>query len=515
MIELALQIINQSQMKINHTFFQLKTILVGILLLQIQFGFSQETENAALYKTIMSKDSLLFNIGFNTCDIKQFENLYTEDFEFYHDKDSISDKTRFLKTLKNGICSPTRKYNYRRELIDGSTEIYPLYKNGILYGAIQMGTHRFYENSAGNSEKPGSFAKFTHLWLLKNKEWKLARSLSYNHQMTSSMAGKSNLFDNDQETDKWLKENNIPTLGIGIITDGKLKQVKVFGVLKKGVSAPYNTIWNVASLTKPVTAITVLKLVSLGKWDLDEPLYKYWTDPDIAKDPYLKLLTTRIVLSHQTGFPNWRYNNESKKLDFKFKPGTQYQYSGEGFEYLRKALEKKFHKTLDQLASELVFEPLKMNDSQFIWNDKIDLSRYAVNYDNKGNAYEPTKNKTASAADDLITTVEDYSQFLCSILNSDGLSKKVFDDMNSHQVATKKNKYFGLGFEIYDLGNGNYALSHGGADKGVQTIFILLPKTKQGLVLFTNVDDGYKVYENIVVHYLGETGQKIVDIETK
>ncbi|WDF63038.1 class A beta-lactamase-related serine hydrolase [Flavobacterium sp. KACC 22763] len=502
-------------MKINQSYFRLKFLLIGISFIQIQFGFSQEAKSSALYKTIMAKDSLLFDIGFNTCDVKQFENLYTEDFEFYHDKDSISDKARFLKTFQSGICSPTRKYNYRRELINGSTEIYPLYKNGVLYGAIQMGTHRFYESSAGNAEQAGSFAKFTHLWLLKNKEWKLARSLSYNHQMTSSTAGISNLFDNDQETEKWLKENNIPALGIGIITDGKLKQVKVFGELKKGVSAPYNTIWNVASLTKPITAITVLKLVSAGKWDLDEPLYKYWIDPDIAKDPNLKLLTTRIVLSHQTGFPNWRSFNESKKLDFKFKPGTQYQYSGEGFEYLRKALEKKFHKTLDQLASEFVFEPLKMTDSQLIWNDKIDLSRYAVNYDKNGNPYELTKNKTANAADDLLTTIEDYGKFLSSVMNSEGLSKKVAEDMISHQVQTKKNKYFGLGFEIYDLGNKNYALSHGGADQGVQTIFILLPKTKQGLVIFTNVDDGYKVYENIVVHYLGENGQKIVDIETK
>jgi len=500
---------------INPFLFQLKSILVGILFFQIQIGFSQEEKTSTLYKTIMSKDSLLFDIGFNTCDIKQFENLYTEDFEFYHDKDSVSDKARFLKTFKSGICSPTRKYNYRRELISGSTEIYPLFKNGILYGAIQMGTHRFYETSAGNPEQAGSFAKFTHLWLLKNKEWKLARSLSYNHQMTSSTAGLFGLFDNDQVTEKWLKENNVPALGIGIISDGKLKQIKTFGNLKRDVPAPYNTIWNVASLTKPVTAIVALKLVSQGKWNLDEPLDQYWIDPDIAKDPNHKLLTTRIILSHQTGFPNWRYFNESKKLDFKFKPGTQYQYSGEGFEYLRKALEKKFHKTLDQLASELVFFPLKMNDSQFIWNDKIDLLRYAVNYDKDGNAYDLTKNKTASAADDLLTTVEDYGRFLSSVMNSEGLSKKVFDDMISHQVQTKKNKYFGLGFEIYDLGNKNYALSHGGADKGVQTIFILLPKTKQGLIIFTNVDDGYKVYENIVVHYLGENGRKIVDIETK
>ncbi|WP_394774135.1 serine hydrolase [Flavobacterium sp.] len=502
-------------MKINQSFFRLKVILIGILLFQIHIGFSQEEKNSALYKTIMSRDSLLFNVGFNTCDVSQFENLLSNNFEFYHDKDSIQDKALFLKNIRKGLCSATKTYQARRDLVEGSTEIYPLSKKGVLYGALQVGIHQFFEPTPEGKDKFGSTARFTHVWILENGVWKLRRSFSYDHQDTNTAGTKSSIFDNDQEIEKWLKQNNVPTLGIGVINNGKLQEIKVFGELKKGISAPYNTIWNVASLTKPVTAMIALKLVSSGKWDLDEPLYKYWTDPDIANDSNTKLLTTRIILSHQTGFPNWRFMNDSGKLDFKFKPGTKYQYSGEGFEYLRKALEKKFHKTLDQLANELIFQPLKMTDTQLIWNDKLDLSRYAIGYDNKGNAYEPTKNKTANAADDLLTTIEDYGTFLCSVMNSDGLSKKVFEDMTSHQVETKKNKYFGLGFEIYDLGNNNYALSHGGADKGVQTIVLLLPKTRQGLIIFTNVDDGYKIYEKIVNHYLGENGKKIVEIETK
>ncbi|WP_029270554.1 serine hydrolase [Flavobacterium sp. KJJ] len=510
-------------MKIKYQSFYLKWFLIGILIFHVQIGFSQEEKKSQLYKTILSKDSLLFNVGFNTCDISQFENLLSDNFEFYHDKDSISDKTKFLATLKKGLCGSPATYQSRRALVEGSTEIYPLYKKGVLYGAVQIGIHQFYEKSAQKNESLanakenfGSTARFTHVWLLENGVWKLKRSLSYDHQNTSTAGTKSSIFDNDQEIQKWLKQNNIPTLGIGVINDGKLQQIKVYGELKKGITAPYNTIWNVASLTKPVTAIVALKLVSSGKWDLDEPLSKYWTDPDIANDPNTKLLTTRIVLSHQTGFPNWRYMNESKKLDFKFKPGTKYQYSGEGFEYLRKALEKKFHKTLDQLANELIFKPLKMDDTKFIWNDITDVSRYASNYDNKGNAYEPIKNKTANAADDLLTTIEDYGTFLCSVINSEGLSKKVFDDMNTHQVRqAKANKYFGLGFEIYDLGNDNYALSHGGADQGVQTLVFLLPKTKQGLIVFTNGDDGYKVYEKIISHYLGENGNRLIEIETK
>ena len=291
--------------------------------------------------------------------------------------------------------------------------------------------------------------------------------------------------------------------------------MKVFGEISKGNSAPYNTIFNVASLTKPVTAIVALKLVSLGKWDLDEPLYYNWTDPDITDDPRNKKLTTRIILSHQTGFPNWRWMNDTKKLNFQFDPGTKYQYSGEGMEYLRKGLEKKFNKSLQQLANELIFRPLKMSDTRYVWDDHIDTLRLAIGYDKNGKAYDTVKHKTPNAADDLLTTIEDYGKFLVSVMNGDGLQKNVFEEMTKNQVASTKGKHFGLGFEIYDLGKGDIALSHGGSDNGVQTIVFVLPKTKQGLLIFTNSDTGASVYETLLKHYLGENGQKIFDIETK
>lgn len=476
---------------------------------------AQVEKDSELYKTILSNDSLLFNIGFNTCDISQFENLLSEKFEFYHDKDGVSFKPDFIFRLKNGLCKSPATYQSRRELINGSTEIYPLYKNNVLFGAIQTGIHKFYETVAGKPETYASTARFTHVWILENGIWKLNKGLSYDHQKINTNETEASIFGSDSEIEKWLLENKVPTLGIGIIKEGRLQQVRAFGELKKGVTAPYNTIFNVASLTKPVTAMVILKLVSMGKWNLDEPLYKYWTDPDIANDPRSRQLTTRHILSHQTGFPNWRYLNKSKKLAFEFAPGTKYQYSGEGFEYLRKALENKFHKTLDQLADSLIFKPLQMTDTRFFWDKNTDESRFAVGYDTKGNAYETNKNKTANAADDLLTTVEDYGKFLVSVMNGDGLSKEVFNEMITHQVETKNGKYFGLGFEIYDFGNGEFALSHGGSDNGVQTIVFILPKTKQGLIIFTNVDDGYKVYEKLLTHYLGEHGKQIIEIETK
>src|SRR5690606_9205166 len=203
----------------------------------------------------------------------------------------------------------------------------------------------------------------------------------------------------------------------------------------------------------------------------------------------------------------------SGKLEFQFTPGTQYQYSGEGFEYLRKALEKKFKKTLNQLATELLFEPLNMIDTQYIWDENKYNTRFAIGYNTEGKPYKTIKNTTANAADDLLTTIEDYSKFMISVLNGDLLSEPIFKEMTTPKVKVNHDKYFGLGFLIYDLGNDEYAISHTGGDLGCQTLVVMFPKTKQGIVIFTNVDDGYKVYEKCLVEYFGEKGKRIVAIE--
>ncbi len=488
-----------------------KYLTIAFTLLATFSAVAQVDKYADLYKTILAKDSLLFDVGFNTCDIKQFEILLSDSLKFYHDKDGISDKTKFISDLKKGICNNNENRQVKRYLVKESTEIFPLYRNDVLYGAVQHGEHLFSEKR----ESQAGIAKFTNVWQLENGEWKLRTSFSFDHQPYENKLTENSLFDNESEIEKWLKENKVPTLGIGVIESGTLQQVKVFGEITEGVSAPYNTIFNVASLTKPVTAIVALKLVSLGKWNLDEPIYKYWTDPEIANDSRNKKLTTRVILSHQTGFPNWRWMNDNKKLNFQFDPGTRYQYSGEGMEYLRKALEKKFNKSLQQLASELIFQPAKMTDTRYIWDKNVDTTRLAVGYDKDGNEYKAVKNNTPNAADDLMTTVEDYGRFLVSVLNGEGLSKTVFEELATDQVASTKGKHFGLGFEIYDLGNGERVLSHGGADNGVQTIFFICPKTKNGLLIFTNSDTGVTLYEKLLNHYLGANGQKIIDIEMK
>ena len=481
-------------------------IIFLILFLSVGNLNAQIDKNSPLFLELKKQDSLFFERGFNNCDLAYLEKSVDENLKFYHDNGGFQDKKLFLERTKQNICgNPNQKPI--RKVIESSVEVFPLYNNGELYGAIQTGEHQFFTREKNKKDVLGGEAKFTSVWTKKDGNWMISDVLSYDHGDPSH----TKITDNLQQL---LKDNNIPTLGLGIIQGGKLTQINVYGTLDGKKVAPYNSLFNVASLTKPVTAMTALRLVSLGKWNLDEPLYKYFTDPDIAKDPRSKKLTTRLVMSHQTGFPNWRWMNKDNKLNFEFDPGTKYQYSGEGFEYLRKAIENKFHKSLEELAKEFIFQPLGMKDTGYIWNEKKNAERIVIGFDKDGKPYDIVKNKTANAADDLVTSVEDYSKFLMAVMNNELLSPAVFEDMKTTQIETKKNKYFGLGFEIYDLGNNEIALSHGGSDKGVNTIAFILPKTKQGLVIFTNADNGYKIYEPIMNQYFGTAGKKIVEIET-
>lgn len=134
-----------------------------------------------LFETLKAKDALLFDISFNTCDITQFENLISEDFEFYHDKGGITaSKEAFVSSVETNLCQ--LDYQPLRELVEGSLEVFPLKKDGVLYGALQNGEHRFFALEEGKEKYLTSTAKFSHLWLIDNGEWKLARVFSYDHQ---------------------------------------------------------------------------------------------------------------------------------------------------------------------------------------------------------------------------------------------------------------------------------------------------------------------------------------------
>ncbi len=171
--------INQKMKQVHYILILITTLSIGI----INPIKAQVSEDSELFQKLKTKDSLLFNVGFNNCDISQFQNLTTDDLEFYHDKAGIQNtQDVFISAIKTGICNKDNPYKSRRELVEGSLKVFPLYNNGELYGAIQNGEHKFYERFEGQ-EKAGSIAKFSHLWILENNQWKIKRVYSFDHQL--------------------------------------------------------------------------------------------------------------------------------------------------------------------------------------------------------------------------------------------------------------------------------------------------------------------------------------------
>ncbi len=147
---------------------------------------AQEPASSELYLTLKSKDSLLFDAAFNRCDVETMETLFTEDFEFYHDKGGFTEgRSEFLKPTREDCAKrdPSAPQNSKRILIDGSLEVYPLKKDGAIYGAIQHGIHRFEFLNDKNEYQKGDVAKFTHVWMLVDGIWKIKRELSYDHHL--------------------------------------------------------------------------------------------------------------------------------------------------------------------------------------------------------------------------------------------------------------------------------------------------------------------------------------------
>ena len=145
-------------------------------------GNAQVEVSSELYKTIKKIDSIVFDNGFNNCMISEIKPYISEDLEFYHDKAGLSTTGQeFFTALEQNICSNLDEKPLRK-LVEGSMQVFPLYNNEVLYGAIPNGVHKFYIKEANKEAYLTSTAKFTHVYIIQNHIWKLKRVLSYDHQ---------------------------------------------------------------------------------------------------------------------------------------------------------------------------------------------------------------------------------------------------------------------------------------------------------------------------------------------
>jgi CubicO group peptidase (beta-lactamase class C family) len=318
----------------------------------------------------------------------------------------------------------------------------------------------------------------------------------------------------DAHAAEWLKESDVPSVAVAYIEDRKVAWTEVYGEQSPGVAATGKTLYNMASLTKPVTAETVLRLASAGTLSLDESMSPFWLDPDIKDDPWSKLLTPRLCLSHQTGFANWR-RMTGGVLKIRWQPGTQTGYSGEGYNYVGRFAEKKMAKPFDALAQEIVFDPIGMKETSYTAKEWY-AGRLAVPRGPKGEKPIDSVATTWNGADLLRTTIGDYAKFVVSVMHDEGLTKEIAvqratmtRDLVKPEDLAKVCKAagevepctitagMGLGWQVETV-NGVKILNHSGSDWGVHTFAMFVPSRGIGVIVFTNGENGDEVIRKVV-----------------
>src|SRR6202161_3787280 len=227
----------------------------------------------------------------------------------------------------------------------------------------------------------------------------------------------------DAHAAEWLKGSDVPSVAVAYIENRRVAWTAVYGEQSPGVPATAKTLYNMASLTKPVTAETVLRLASAGKLSLNESMSPFWLDPDIQDDPRSKLLTPRLCLSHQTGFANWR-RMTGGVLKIRWEPGTQTGYSGEGYNYVGRFAEKKMGKPFDAVAQQIVFDAIDMTETSYTAKEWY-AGRLAVPRGPAGEKPVDPIATTWSGADLMRTTIGDYAKFVASVMHDEGLTQEI------------------------------------------------------------------------------------------
>jgi CubicO group peptidase (beta-lactamase class C family) len=328
--------------------------------------------------------------------------------------------------------------------------------------------------------------------------------------------------------------------------DGGRVWTRGFGlaVEETGQAVSDQTEFEAASLGKPVFAYAVLRLVDAGLLDLDRPLFDYLPTPE-ANNTRMRRVTPRHVLSHTTGLPNWR--QQPGPLQPASEPGKTFSYSGEAYCYLQRVVETVTGKPFARIMREQALDPLGMKETSYVWLPSFE-SRMAAGYDGQekrldvqaaigrrtlaiaehwGTPLSDWRYEEAAravplinpqwpplplymvpnAATSMLTTVNDYAKFLARLVAPAGapgldLSAAGRRAMVSPVVRLNSALWWGLGWGIQRDEHGE-VLWHWGANNSFRNFVIADAANHRAVVVFTNSENGPRIYERVIVAVTG------------
>jgi CubicO group peptidase (beta-lactamase class C family) len=311
-----------------------------------------------------------------------------------------------------------------------------------------------------------------------------------------------------------LKTARVPGLSIALIENSQLVLEHGFGVKSVKTAAPVTTetVFEAASLTKPLFAYLALLAVDNRLLDLDVPLVTYLDnetiEAEITQHPlnaegfrrdWFERITARHVLSHSSGMPHLE---RVVPFSLFFEPGLNFKYSATGYYFLQLVIEKLKGEPLERIAKRELFQPLAMERSSLVWLDRLERD-VADGHDLRSRPQAIRKYQRAHAAASMYTTAGDYARFIIAILGGEGLTDSSRREMFTPQISIEGDDYWGLGFGIERGGTGD-ALWQWGDNRVFRNFAIAYPDRGAAVVYLSNSNNGLGIRDEIVGAVVGQ-----------
>jgi CubicO group peptidase (beta-lactamase class C family) len=335
----------------------------------------------------------------------------------------------------------------------------------------------------------------------------------------------------DQTMTRLLKAAEVTGAAIAILDHGKVAYLKAYGFRDKEKNLPLtvDSVMSAASISKSAFGYLVMELVEKGQIDLDKPVYQYLPKPlpdypkyaDLAGDERYKKITARMLLSHTSGFPNWRAFEDDRKLHIHFEPGSRFAYSGEGIDLLQLEVETVTGKPLEDLMQERVFQPMGMTRTSMLWQARFE-SDFANGYDDYERSVGPHRWNRADAAGSMLITISDLAKFVQGVMQGKELREKTREEIIRPQIqilskhefpslnteTTEENKAvrlsYGLGWGLYWSPYGEVFFKEG-HDEGWRNYAVVFDKSKSGMAILTNSSNGEGIFKEVLETVLRDT----------
>ncbi|PIB31404.1 serine hydrolase [Maribacter sp. 4U21] len=321
-----------------------------------------------------------------------------------------------------------------------------------------------------------------------------------------------------------MEELNVPGISIAVFDNNKIIWAKGFGIKNKKTQEKVqeNTLFQAASISKPVASVTTFKLVEQGKISLDEDVnlkLENWKIPENLFTTKEKVTASRIM-SHTSGLGTSGFQGYNRKSSIPSlvqvlegseitnsepvrviqTPGESELYSGGGMEVLQLLIEDVSGQKFPKLTEKLIFEPLKMKNSSFNYPLPRKLSALTSNgYDSNGKVIDggyhiyPEK-----AAAGLWTTSSDLAKFMIALGKSyRGESGGVLTQSSAIKMLERVPNAGGTGIGIDGKGEA-FRFRHSGGNAGFNCYAVSFANMGRGVVIMTNSDNGFPLNHEIV-----------------